>query len=45
MLLLYAGYVAATFYISRHDEPLYADLALHELPQEFGVGAICCSRP
>lgn len=36
MLSLYALYVAATFYTSRADEPLHADLALHEFPPEDG---------
>ena len=36
MLSLYVLYVAATFYTSRADEPLHADLALHEFPPEDG---------
>ncbi len=36
MLFLYVLYVAATFYTSRADEPLHADLALHEFPPEDG---------
>lgn len=33
---LYVVYVCATFYTSRADEPLHADLALHEFPPEDG---------
>jgi hypothetical protein len=33
---LYVLYVCATFYTSRADEPLHADLALHEFPPEDG---------
>lgn len=39
MLSLYVLYVAATFYTSRADEPLHADLALHEFPPaDGGIG-------
>lgn len=38
MGLLYALYVCLTFYISRHDEPVHADVARHEVPQQEGVG-------
>jgi hypothetical protein len=38
MVLLYATYVCLTFYISRHDEPVHADVARHEVPQQEGVG-------
>lgn len=38
MACMYAAYVAATFWVSRHDEPVRADAALHEVPQEEGVG-------
>lgn len=43
MLGLYVLYVAATFYTSRADEPLHADLALHEFPPEDGgIGEQWC---
>lgn len=36
---MYLVYVCATFYTSRADEPLHADLALHEFPpQDGGIG-------
>lgn len=36
---LYVLYVFATFYTSRSDEPLHADVALHEFPpQDGGIG-------
>lgn len=36
LLGLYVVYVCVTFYTSRADEPLHADLALHEFPPEDG---------
>lgn len=38
MMLVYIAYVCATFYVSRHDEPVHADVMRHEVPQEEGVG-------
>eukprot|EP00879_Flechtneria_rotunda_P007347 GHRR01007708.1.p1 GENE.GHRR01007708.1~~GHRR01007708.1.p1 ORF type:complete len:657 (+),score=194.76 GHRR01007708.1:252-2222(+) len=34
---VYATYVFVTFWVSRNDEPVHADLTLHEVPQEEGV--------
>lgn len=42
---LYVLYVCATFYTSRADEPLHADLALHEFPPEDGGIGEGYSRP
>lgn len=36
LLGMYVVYVCVTFYTSRTDEPLHADLALHEFPPEDG---------
>jgi hypothetical protein len=44
LLGLYVVYVAATFYFSRADEPLHADLALREFPPEDG-GIGGCDKP
>jgi hypothetical protein len=38
MALMYVAYVCVTFWVSRHDDPLQADVALHEVPQDEGVG-------
>jgi hypothetical protein len=38
MALMYVAYVCVTFWVSRHDDPLQADAALHEVPQDEGVG-------
>lgn len=35
---VYVAYVVVTFYVSRHEEPVHADVALHEVPQEEGIG-------
>lgn len=40
---LYALYVCVTFYTSRADEPLHADVALHEFPpKDGGIGEDPC---
>jgi hypothetical protein len=38
MALMYVSYVCVTFWVSRHDKPVYADAVLHEVPQDVGVG-------
>jgi hypothetical protein len=54
MALMYVAYVCVTFWVSRHDDPLQADVALHEVPQDEGVGeshmqrnhrVACCYGP
>lgn len=40
MGLVYVTYVFTTFWVSRHDEPVHADVAHHEVPLEEGVGEL-----
>lgn len=38
MGMVYVAYVFVTFWVSRHDEPVHADVARHEVPMEEGIG-------
>jgi hypothetical protein len=45
MACMYVAYVCVTFWVSRHDEPVHADAALHEVPQQEGVGEQHVAQP